>query len=115
MSQSNNPGLKDFVIPVPANHAGQGELWLQPTTEKHDPLLGQTMLSEGNDTISQELGTHHWFQSWSPVDDEGMYKTQSGGVAGLSAGSHTSETCGGVSAVLQRRREIYDSQEQQKK
>ena len=32
-------------------------LLLQPTTEKLDPLLGQTMFSEGNDTIGQELGT----------------------------------------------------------
>jgi len=39
---------------------------------------------------------------------------QSGGVAGPSAGSHTSESCGGVAAVLQRRREIYELQEQQK-
>jgi len=114
MSQSNNPGRKDFAIPVPAQHARQGELWLQPTTEEHDPLLGQTMLSEGNDTISRELGTLHWEQSGSPVDDEGMYKAQSGGEAGPSAGSHTSESCGGVSAVLGRRREIYESQEQQK-
>jgi len=37
---------------VLAHHAGQGELWLQPTTEKLDPLLGQTMFSEVNDTIS---------------------------------------------------------------
>ena len=57
---SNNPGRKGFAIPVPAHHAGQGELWLQPTTEKLDPLLGQTMFSEGNDTIGQELGTLHW-------------------------------------------------------
>ena len=35
-------------------------------------------------------------------------------MAGPSAGSHTSESCGGVAAVLQRRREIYESQEQQK-
>ena len=34
-------------------------------------------------------------------------------MAGPSAGSHTSEYCSGVSAVLQRRREIYESQEQQ--
>jgi len=34
---------------VPAHHAGQEELLLQPTTEKLDPLLGQTMLSEGNE------------------------------------------------------------------
>jgi len=60
MSQSNNPGLKDFATPVPAHHAGQDEFLLQPTTEKLDPLLGQTMLSEGNDTISRELGTLHW-------------------------------------------------------
>ena len=44
-----------------------------------------------------------------------MYKTKSGGVAGLSTGSYTSESCGGVSAELQRHREIYESQEQQKK
>ena len=43
-----------------------------------------------------------------------MYKAQYGGEAGPSAGSHTSESCGGVSAVLRRRREIYESQEQQK-
>jgi len=59
MSQSNNPGRKDFAIPVPAHHAGQGDLSLQPTTEKLDSLLGQTMLSEGNDMIGQELGTLH--------------------------------------------------------
>ena len=53
MSWSNNPGWKDFGIPVPAHHAGQEELLLQPATEKLDPLLGQTMLSEGNDTISR--------------------------------------------------------------
>jgi len=55
-----NPGRNDFAIPVPAHHAGQEELLLQPITVKLDPLLGQTMLSEGNDTISQELGTLHW-------------------------------------------------------
>jgi len=43
-----------------------------------------------------------------------MYKAQSGGVAGPSAGSHTSENYGGVATVLQRRQEIYESQEQQK-
>ena len=59
MSLSNNPGWKDFAIPVPAHHAGQEERLLQPTTEELDPLLGQTMLSEGNDTI--ELGTLHFF------------------------------------------------------
>ena len=52
MSQSNNPGRKDFAIPVPAHHARHRELWLQATTAKLDPLLGQTMLSEGNDTIN---------------------------------------------------------------
>jgi len=57
IKQSRAEGL---CIPVPAQHAGQGELWLQPTTEEHDPLLGQTMLSEGNDAISRELGTLHW-------------------------------------------------------
>ena len=82
----------------------EGKWWAEPTTEEHDPLLGQTMLSEGNDTISRELGTLHWYQSGSPVDDEGMYKSQSGGEAGPSAGSHTSESCGGVSAVLRLRR-----------
>jgi len=71
------------------------------------------MFSEGNDTISQELGTLHWWQSGSPVNDEGMYKAQSGGVAGPSAGSHTSESCGGVAAVLRRHQKIYESQEQQ--
>jgi len=60
MSRSNNPGRTDFAISVPAHHAGQGELLLQPTTKKIYPVLGQTMLSEGNDTIGQELGTLHW-------------------------------------------------------
>ena len=41
-----------------------------------------------------------------------MYKAQSDDVAGPSASSHTSESCGGVSAVLRRRREIYESQEE---
>jgi len=72
------------------------------------------MLSEGNDTIGQEPGTLHWSQSGSPVDDEGMDKAQYGGVSSPSAGSHASESCGGVAEVLQRRREIYESQEQQK-
>jgi len=43
-----------------------------------------------------------------------MDKAQSGGVASPSAGCHASESCGGVAAVVQRRREIYESQEQQK-
>jgi len=58
-SRSNNPGRKGSAIPVPTHHAGQGDLLLQSTTEKLDPLLEQTMLSEGNDTIGQELGTLH--------------------------------------------------------
>jgi len=44
---------------IPAHHAGQGDPLLQPTTEKLDTLLGQTMLSEGNNTIGQQLGTLH--------------------------------------------------------
>jgi len=44
-----------------------------------------------------------------------MYKTKPDRVACPSAGSHTSECRSGVSAVLLRRREIYESQEQQKK
>ena len=43
-----------------------------------------------------------------------MCKAQSSGVAGPSAGSHTSESCGGAAAVLQRHEKIYESQEQQK-
>jgi len=60
MSLSNNPGRKDFAIPVPAHHPGQEEVFLQPTTEKLDPLFRQTVLSEDNDTISRELGTLYW-------------------------------------------------------
>ena len=51
IKQSRVRGWKDFAIPVPAHHHRQGELLLQPTTAKLDPLLGQTVLNEGNDTI----------------------------------------------------------------
>ena len=43
-----------------------------------------------------------------------MYKAQSSGVTGPSARSHTSESCGGVAALLRRHQKIYESQEQQK-
>ena len=40
MSRSNNPGRKDFAKPVPSNNAGQGDLLLQPPTDKLNPFAG---------------------------------------------------------------------------
>jgi len=115
MSRSNNPGWKDFAIPVPLHHAGQEELLLQPTTEELDPLFGQTMLSEGNDTISRELGTLHCSSLGAQLMMRACtrpnlveWPARPPALIPLKVVEVSR------SAVLRRRREIYKSQERQK-